>query len=100
MKNDPLVSIVGDPLRAKMLRLFVMHQINQFTVTEIASALRILPVKISKMLRTLVKEGIIKQKVISIRISKKVKGKEKKIVKKEKGIVITNPVSFIMLLKL
>ena len=85
MKNDSLVSIIGDPLRAKILRLFVMHQIDQFTVVNISSALRVPSVKVSRVLRTLIKDTIVKQKVITMRIAKKVKGKEKKVVKKEKG---------------
>ena len=41
MQNDPLVSIIGDQARAKILRLVFLNPTKHFTADEIKSTLKI-----------------------------------------------------------
>ncbi len=89
MQNDPLVSIIGDQARAKILRLVFLNPTKHFTADEIKSTLKIDKKKITDAFKNLEKENIVKSKKINIKEIKKVifrgKRKEKFVTRKENG---------------
>ena len=62
--KDPLDTIIGDPVRVKMLRLFTLNQDTIYTVKEFIKTLRKREHTIKETLRALEKDGIIKKKKI------------------------------------
>ncbi len=62
--KDPLNTIIGDPVRVKMLRLFALNQDTIYTVKEFIKSLKKRENTVRETLRDLEKDGIIKKKKI------------------------------------
>ncbi len=62
--NDPLESIVGDALRVKMLRVFVLNPETVYTVKEFMKVFRKREPAVRETLKWLDQDGIIKKKKI------------------------------------
>ena len=63
--RDPLESVVGDEIRAKLLRLFVLNTDFVYTVSDFSKALKKKDQALSLSLRRLERDGIIRKKKIS-----------------------------------
>ena len=78
MSDDALGLIIGNSLRAKLLRLFITNKDEIFDPKDLKSSLSIQQTVLSKELRQLEKEGIIKKKKsLKIVVDKKDKKKKK-----------------------
>lgn len=64
--KDPLESIIGDEIRAKMLRVFALNRDSIYTVGDFVKTLRKRDQSIRTALRFLERDGIIKKKKISV----------------------------------
>lgn len=60
--KDPLESIIGDAVRVRMLRLFVLNPEMIYTPKEFAKILRKNEPVVRSTLRTLERDGIVKKK--------------------------------------
>lgn len=63
--KDPLESIIGDDVRAKLLRLFVLNADFVYTVSDFSNALKKRDQVLTPSLRRLERDGIIRKKKIS-----------------------------------
>ena len=63
--KDPLESIIGDPIRVKLLRIFVSDKDTIYSVKEFAGALRRKDSLIQTILRNMEKDGLIMKKKLS-----------------------------------
>ena len=99
MQNDPLVNIIGDQARAKILRLVFLNPTKHFTIDDIKSTLKFDKQKIANSFKNLEKEGIVKSKKVLTKTVKKVivrgKRKEKILSKKETGYYFNQSFKFI-----
>ena len=87
MLKDPLISILGDDVRSKLIRLFAINRDDIFTKDEIRKSLKVSAAKLTSALRKLQLDGIIKSKKGTRTVEKKVKGKVKRVKERFDGFV-------------
>ena len=63
--NDPLESIIGDEIRVKLLRVFVLNQDTLYIAKDFVKTLRRREPTIKETLRWLERDGILKKKKLS-----------------------------------
>ena len=81
MKNndDALISIIGLPVRAKLIRVFILDKDRIFDVSELAKTLKINSTELKEELNALIEDGIIKEKSGAKIVSSKTTDKIKKV---------------------
>lgn len=83
MKKDALISIIGNPIRARLIRLFVLNKEAVFDIKELQKTLKVSSARLTVEINDLITDEIVKRQKGIRRIEKKTKTKTKKMEVKE-----------------
>ena len=90
MIKDPLVSILGEEIRAKIVRLLVINKTSVFDKEEIIKSLKVSKARTLTVIKNLIADGIVINKKGVRRVEKKVKGKLKTVREEFTGIAFNS----------